>query len=101
MTLAPTGGTLGLMLTFWANPEQLENALLGGISVKASVETSVEIPDRNMALMLERPEITIPEIVDLLERTTRAIGMQVNKLKAKNVIERIGPDKGGHWRVLT
>jgi predicted HTH transcriptional regulator len=97
MTLAPTDNSLGFMLTFWANPEQLKNALVRGTSVK----TSVKIPDRIVALMLERPEITIPEIADLLERTTRAIEMQVNKLKAKNVIERVGPDKGGHWRVLT
>jgi predicted HTH transcriptional regulator len=51
-------------------------------------------------LMLEKPDITIPEIARRLKRTTRAIEMQIHRLKADEFIGRIGPAKGGHWEVL-
>ena len=45
-------------------------------------------------------EITIQEISRRLNKTTRAVEMQLNSLKEKNMIKRIGPDKGGNWEVL-
>jgi len=50
--------------------------------------------------MLEQPDITIPEIARRLKRTPRAIEMQINRLKADEIIGRVGPAKGGHWEVL-
>lgn len=65
-------------------------------SLKSSLKTSENI----VLLMREKPDITIPEIAQRLKKTTRAIDKQINKLKADEVIRRIGPDKGGHWEVL-
>jgi len=65
-----------------------------------SGKTSGKMPERIVALMQAQPGITIPEIARRLKRTTRAIEMQVNKLKADEVIGRVGPAKGGHWEVL-
>lgn len=50
-------------------------------------------------LMLEKPEITIPELAQRLKRTERTIERLINQLKADAVIRRIGPAKGGHWEV--
>jgi ATP-dependent DNA helicase RecG len=50
-------------------------------------------------LMLERPEITIPELAQRLKRTERTIERLINQLKADEVVRRIGPAKGGHWEV--
>ena len=44
--------------------------------------------------------ITIPEIAEKLNKTERAIQMQISKLQARELIARIGPAKGGHWEVL-
>ncbi len=49
--------------------------------------------------MREKPQITQLEIAEAIGRSTRAIEMQVAKLKTEGLIERIGPDKGGHWMV--
>lgn len=51
-------------------------------------------------LMLERPDITIPEIAKHLKRTERTVERLINKLKANETIRRIGPDKGGHWEII-
>jgi len=44
--------------------------------------------------------VTIEELSALLNKTTRAIEKNLFKLKASGLIERIGPDKGGHWKVI-
>jgi ATP-dependent DNA helicase RecG len=31
--------------------------------------------------------------------TERAVEKQLAKLKEKNIIDRIGPDKGGYWEL--
>ena len=65
-------------------------------SVKGSVKSSVKILD----LMMEEPEITIPELAKKLVVSTRAIEKQIAQLKDKGQIKRIGPDKGGYWKVV-
>ncbi len=35
------------------------------------------------------------------KRTSRAIEMQINRLKADKIVGRIGPAKGGHGEVLS
>ena len=52
-----------------------------------------------VGLMLEKPEITIPELAQRLKRTERTIERLINQLKANAVIRRVGPAKGGHWEV--
>jgi ATP-dependent DNA helicase RecG len=51
-------------------------------------------------MIAKNPNITIPEMADRLEKSTRAIEKQVAKLKLNGTISRIGADKDGHWVVL-
>ena len=64
--------------------------------MKGSVKSSVKI----IEMMKENPEITIPMMAESLRLTTRAVEKNVARLQAKGVVKRIGPDKGGHWKVL-
>ena len=50
--------------------------------------------------MKSDPEITISDIAEKLRISTRAIEMQISKLKEKHTIKRVGPDKGGHWEII-
>ena len=43
--------------------------------------------------------ITINELVKEVGITASKIKENLSKLKAKGLIERIGPDKGGYWRI--
>ncbi len=49
---------------------------------------------------MEKGTMTIPEIASKLNKTTRAIEMAIAKLKKEGKLERIGPDKGGYWKVI-
>ena len=66
-------------------------------SVKGSVKSSVKI----IEMMKENPEITIPMIAEMLHKTTRSIEKSIAKLQSNGFVKRVGPDKGGHWEVLS
>ncbi len=53
-----------------------------------------------MTLMKENKSITIAELSEIIGISTTAIEKNIDYLKKKKVIERIGSAKGGYWRVL-
>jgi len=62
-------------------------------------DTEKESSEKILSLINDNSAITIEELSTLLRITTRAIEKNLSKLKAKGMLERIGPDKGGYWRV--
>ena len=101
--------TDGFTLTLWRTRDAAAGVAPSGktsvvMSGKKSGEMSREklsgMRGKVVRLMREKPDITIPEIAQRLKRTTRAIEMQINRLKADEIVGRIGPAKGGHWEVL-
>lgn len=68
-------------------------------TTKSSVEnekSSVEI----VRLMTENPKITAAQIAERLGITMRAVEKQIAKLRTKEIIKRVGPNKGGHWEII-
>ncbi|MEK6927964.1 MAG: winged helix-turn-helix transcriptional regulator [Nanoarchaeota archaeon] len=63
---------------------------------KTTQKTSEKIID----LIKQNPEISAESISKEIGISSRAVEMQLSKLKEKGLIKRIGPDKGGHWEVL-
>jgi len=50
-------------------------------------------------LINDNPYITRNELADKLDITSDGVKYNLNKLNKNNIIERIGPDKGGYWKV--
>ena len=65
-------------------------------SVKTSVKTSVKI----LEYIAENPETTIPELAEVTGVTTRSVERNIRKLQDAGRLRRVGPAKGGHWKVL-
>jgi predicted HTH transcriptional regulator len=53
-----------------------------------------------LKLMHQNPKISIVEISTKLELSTTAIENNIKKLREKNILEHIGPAKGGQWRII-
>jgi ATP-dependent DNA helicase RecG len=53
-----------------------------------------------IVLMLENPKISRTEISKKIDINSSAIQKQMKKLKEKQILKRIGPDKGGHWEII-
>lgn len=49
--------------------------------------------------MANNSKITIKELAKMLEKTTRAIEMQIKILKNNKIIKRVGSDIDGYWKV--
>jgi ATP-dependent DNA helicase RecG len=43
--------------------------------------------------------ITTPMLAELLGLTIKGIEYHLTKLKKQGIIERIGPNKGGYWKI--
>jgi ATP-dependent DNA helicase RecG len=84
-------------LTLWRTTSSAADSKTSG---KTSGILSGRMSGKIVRLMEEKPDITIPEIAKRLKRTSRAIEMQINRLKTDEIIGRVGPAKGGHWEVL-
>lgn len=69
-------------------------------SVKSSVKPSVKTSGLILDIIRRQPEITIPEMAESLGKSTRAIELQLAKLKKSGKVQRIGPAKGGHWEII-
>jgi ATP-dependent DNA helicase RecG len=53
-----------------------------------------------LQLLKEAPDLTLPQLAARLGKSERAIERAVRKLRESNRLERVGPDKGGQWRVI-
>ena len=53
-----------------------------------------------VALISENPNITTTEMANKLAMTRSGIAKQIAILQEQNIIQRVGPDKGGHWEIV-
>ena len=55
--------------------------------------------DRILALLRRQPSVSRREMAATLGTTRSIVRYRLDKLRAAGKIERIGPDKGGYWKV--
>ena len=56
--------------------------------------------EKILRLIAENNKISAEELADAIGITPRAVEKQIAKLKDQKKLERIGPDHGGHWKIL-
>ena len=76
----------------WEDGEGLEK------SKEKSKEKSRE---KILRLIGENSAITIEEIANAAGLSVAGVEKNIKVLKQQKLLERIGPDKGGHWDVVT
>ncbi len=67
---------------------------------KGLVEGLVESQKRILLFIKENPRISKRELSKKIGISTTAIDKNVQQLKDKGLIKRVGPDKGGHWEII-
>ncbi len=53
-----------------------------------------------LELIGANPYITSPELANQIGITKRNIEINISKLKSKDLLKRVGADKGGHWEIV-
>jgi ATP-dependent DNA helicase RecG len=58
-------------------------------------KTAVEI----LRLLKADPALSVPQLAQKLGKSDSAILRAIRRLRESGRLERVGPDKGGHWKV--
>lgn len=70
-------------------------------SEKSSEKGSEKSSEKILKLIEINNFVTISELAEIIGISTRAIEKQINRLQIDNKIIHEGPDKGGHWKVVS
>jgi ATP-dependent DNA helicase RecG len=62
-------------------------------------ETLGKTPRDVLRLLREQPELSMPQLAERLGKSQSAIERAIKKLREAGLLVRIGPDKGGSWKV--
>jgi ATP-dependent DNA helicase RecG len=67
---------------------------------KTTKKRLVESQQRVLELTKENPNISKKELSEIIGISTTAIDKNIQQLKKKGLLKRIGPDKGGYWEIV-
>ena len=67
---------------------------------KGLVERLAESQKKILTLVQANPNISKKDLAAAVGISTTAIDKNISALKAKGLLKRVGPDKGGHWSLL-
>jgi predicted HTH transcriptional regulator len=68
-------------------------------TVEETEKTVEKTVEKIMEAITNNSLITQAELAEMTGLTRRGIEYNLSKLKALGLIERVGPDKGGYWKV--
>lgn len=68
--------------------------------LKTTLNTTLNTTLKIKQLMEEYPTISIPKIASELGISIAGVNWNIKRMKESGSIQRVGPDKGGHWEVL-
>ena len=105
--LEPGGDGLWLRFQFSAAYQAADSSAGSATPPKTPPKTSQEqektrekTREKILALIAADPSSTTAELANRLGITAKGVEWQIGKLKQMGVLERIGPAKGGHWKVV-
>jgi ATP-dependent DNA helicase RecG len=64
------------------------------------VEGLVESQQKIVLIIARIPQVSIKKMSELVGISTTAIDKNISVLKDKNMIRRVGSDKGGYWEII-
>ena len=59
-----------------------------------------ETEKKILQIITNNPNVTQKEIAEELNVTTMTVKRNIKKLKEKGIIDRVGANKNGYWKVL-
>lgn len=68
---------------------------------ESSQETSQKTPQKIIELVKEDTYITTQRMADLIGIDRSNIARAIRKMQSVGILRRVGPDKGGHWEIIT
>ena len=70
-------------------------------SKKTDKKTSKKTDEKILTMIQSMPDATVAELANATGLSISGVRWNLNKLREEKRIQRVGPDKGGHWEVLS
>lgn len=85
------------------NPDVVENYIENEATPKKStLKSTLKNTQKTIVDIIEaNPYVTISQVAQQLNLNTRGIAKHFKNLQVQGIIRRVGPDKGGHWEVVS
>lgn len=69
-------------------------------TVEKNCGESSDTVKKLLSAMCENPFVTQQQLMQITGLSRRGVEWQLKHLKEKNIIRRVGADKGGHWEII-
>ena len=69
-------------------------------TVEKNCGESSDTVKKLLSAMFENPFVTQQQLMQITGLSRRGVEWQLKHLKEKNIIRRVGADKGGHWEII-
>jgi len=72
------------------------------VGIKVGEKVGINLSENQREIigyMMENPKISAKKLSELVGISSRKIEENIKRLKEENIIERVGANKGGYWRV--
>jgi ATP-dependent DNA helicase RecG len=78
----------------------LPGKAMTAVSVEtATGKTTGKTQEKVWHFLAENPHLSVPELATHLKKSELTIHRAIRTLRESGRLERVGPDKGGHWKV--
>ena len=67
---------------------------------KTRGKTGRKTREKILALIAADPSITMEELANQLEISAKGVEWQIQDMKRRGILERIGAARGGHWKIM-
>jgi ATP-dependent DNA helicase RecG len=91
----------GFKVVVYAQPD-LETTEATEKVAEATEKTTEKITENQQLIInsiMQNPHVTSEELADIVNIRDDSIRKNLAKLKSRGFIERVGPDKGGYWKI--
>jgi ATP-dependent DNA helicase RecG len=85
-----------------ATETETENATVNLVNATGNLYNATVNATENKILeaILQNESVSYDELAEILSKNRATIYRNIKSLKGRGLLERVGPDKGGSWRVL-
>ena len=70
------------------------------VAPKMTPKPTLKTPEQVLSLLAQNQNMTVPNLMNKIGKSARTIKRAIQKLQEEGRLKRIGPNKGGSWKVV-
>ena len=79
----------------------VDNVRVGDLGDKTTQKSREKSREKILRIITKNQNVTIAELSEEMGISIKAVEKHIKNLKNEKILRRVGPDKGGHWEVVS